>query len=70
MAEPVFVTRATLAREWQVDIRNRMLCSLPIDAFLKMGSKKVALYARSRTPGPKMPLPQPEAPIQPEAIKP
>lgn len=77
MAEPVFVTRATLAREWQVDIRNRMLRSLPIDAFLKMGSKKIPLFRNSplaiaqlsaagRTAGPKMPMPQPE-PIQPEA---
>jgi hypothetical protein len=54
MTQPTFATKATLARQWQLDIRHRLLRELPADAYLKMGSRKVPLYiCRSGTAQPK-----------------
>lgn len=47
MTENVYLTRAELARVAGVDVRNRRLAELfEPDAFLQLGTKRIALYKR------------------------
>jgi hypothetical protein len=80
MPDDIFMTRAQLSRIAGLDLRNKLVQNFQPDGFLLMGSKKIPLFRNSplaiarlsaagRTPGPKMPVPQPER-LQPEAIKP
>ena len=58
----VLLTRTELARVRGVDPRNKSLADFHPVAFLQTGRKRLPLFRNS-------PLPLPELPIQPEAIK-
>jgi hypothetical protein len=80
MSDDIFLTLSQLARAGGVDRRRKLLQGFQPDGFLQLGSKRIPIFkngpfllarlsAAGGTAGVKMPLPQPEVPIQTETGK-